>query len=61
MVSDGRKTWNTYLIPPLNEWEKGQERHHIVDSHMTVSVKLGLVLVMSAEFYRCHVRLERFV
>lgn len=61
MVSDGRKTWNTYLIPPLNGWEEEQERPDIVDDRMRVSVKLGVALMLSAEYYRCHVRLERFI
>lgn len=61
MVWDRKKTWNTYLIPPLNGWEEEQERPHTADSHMSVSVKLGLALMLSAEYYRCYVRLERFI
>lgn len=40
---------------------KEQERPHIEDNHMRVSVKCGLALMLSAEYYKCHVRLERFI
>ena len=53
--------WFQMQIPPLNGWEEEQERPHTVDNHMSVSVKLGLALMLSAEYYRCHVRLKRFI
>lgn len=61
VVSDGRKTRNTYLIPPLKVWEEDQERPDTVDDCRRVFVKLGLALMLSAEYYRCHVRLESFI